>query len=486
MKNLKAQSIDAVLWSLLERFGQQGIQFIVSVFLARILLPEDFGLIAMLAIILALGNSLIDSGFQKALIQKKVLTYTDECSVFYFNIFIALIITGIVFISAPLISQFYDQPQLISISRTLSIVFLFSSFGLVQDSLLAKKLDFKIITKVNVTSSILSGVLSIIMAFKGFGVWSLVMLNAGGAFFRTLLFWIYSSWRPSPIFSFDSLQSMYSFGSRLFIVSLTNSVFTNIYQVIIGKLFSVASLGFYSRAKTLSMYPVTVVTSVVNQVSFPVFSKIQDDKTRLKNYMQRTLTMLTVVTFPLMIGIAIVAKPLILILLTEKWLPSVPFFQMLCVVGMLYPIHVVNLNSLNARGRSDLYLKIDIINKVMILLVVLITYRFGISAMIIGQIINAFIAYYFYAYYSGKHLQYSIGMQLRDMFPGLSAALLMGSLVYSLKYFIIENNLVLLIAQISSGVIIYTGLCFIFKIKAFFKGLEIINSFYIVKLKGAR
>jgi len=485
LDNLNKDTLKAVKWSFVERFGQQGIQFVVSVFLARLLLPEEFGLIAMLSIFIAFGNSFIDSGFQKALIQKKELTHVDECSVFYFNIFIAFIVAGLMFLSAPLISRFYDQPQLTSITRALSIVFLFSSFGLVQDSLLIKKLNFKSVFKINVSSYILSGISSIAIALNGFGVWSLVVLHIGSTLFRTVFLWFFSSWRPALLFSFDSLKSMFSYGSRLFIVSLTNSVFGNIYQVIIGKLFSAASLGFYSRAKTLSMYPVTVITSVINQVSFPVFSKIQDDKTRLKNYMRKTLTTLTVVTFPLMIGVAVVAKPLIIILLTEKWLPSVPFFQMLCVVGMLYPIHVVNLNALNAQGRSDLYLKIDVINKVLIILVVFITYRFGITAMIMGQIINSFIAYYFYSYYSGKHLNYSMGMQIKDMLPSLSVAVIMGALVYSLKYFIVDNDLILLIVQVLSGVIIYVGLCYSFKIEAFFKGLEIVRSFNIFNVKVA-
>ncbi|NQU32127.1 MAG: lipopolysaccharide biosynthesis protein, partial [Bacteroidetes bacterium] len=448
MDNLNKNAIKAVKWSLVERFGQQGIQFIVSVFLARLLLPEEFGLIAMLSIFVAFGNSFIDSGFQKALIQKKELTHLDECSVFYFNILIALIVAGLMFLSAPLISQFYNQSQLVAITRALSIVFLFSSFGLVQDSLLAKKLDFKTVSKINLSSYILSGVSSVAMALNGFGVWSLVVLNVGGTFLRTIFLWIFSSWRPALLFSFASLGSMFSFGSRLFIVSLTNSVFKNIYQVIIGKFFSASSLGFYSRAKTLSMYPVSMLTSVVNQVSFPVFSKIQDDKTRLKIYMRKTLTMLTLITFPLMIGVAVVAKQLILILLTEKWLPSVPFFQMLCVVGTLYPIHVVNLNVLNARGRSDLFLKIEVINKVLMVLVVLITYRFGITAMIWGQILNTFIAYYLYAYYSGKHLNYTIGMQIKDMLPSLSVSLLMGIIIYSIKYIVINNDLILLTMQV--------------------------------------
>jgi len=483
--NLKKITINALFWSFIERFGQQLIQFVTSVILARILLPEDFGLVAMLAIFFAFGMAFIDSGFQKALVQKKELTQVDESSVFYFNVFISILLASIMIMVAPLIGEFYGQPKLIQITRMLSLTLIFSSLGLVQDALLARSLNFKVLFKVNISSYILSGVISTYMALSGFGVWSIVFLQVGSSLFRTVFLWAFNIWRPGLHFSLTSIKSMFSFGSRLFIVSLTNSVFTNIYQVIIGKFFSASSLGFYSRAKTLSMYPVTVVTSVVNQVSFPVFSKIQDDKNQLKNYMQKSLTMLTMVTFPLMIGVAVSAKPLIIVLLTEKWLPSVPYFQMLCIVGMLYPIHVINLNALNARGRSDLYLKIDIVNKALIVLIVFITFRFGISAMIIGQIVHSFLVYYFFSYYSGKHLNYTIINQLKDMGPSFSAALLMGILVYSLKFLIIENDLVLLIGQVLSGMFIYTGLCYVFKIESFFRGLEILKSYNYFNLKNA-
>ena len=481
--NLNKDIVKAVKWSIAERFGQQGLRFVVSIFLARLLLPEEFGLIAMLSIFIAIGSSFIDSGFQKALVQKKALTRVDECSVFFFNIFVALIVAGLMFVSGPLISEFYNQPQLNLIARSLSVVFLFSSLGLVQDSLLIKKLDFNTIFKINVSSYILSAISSIAIALNGFGVWSLVVLHVGSSFFRTIFLWIFSSWRPALIFSFDSLKSMYVFGSRLFIVSLTNSVFLNIYQVVIGRLFSAASLGFYSRAKTLSKYPVTLMTSVVNQVTFPVFSKIQDDKLRLKEYIGKTLTTITVVTFPLMIGIIVVAKPLIIVLFTEKWLQSVPFFQMLCVAGLLYPIGIVNMNALNAQGRSDLFLMMNIINKLLIILMVIVTYRYGIKAMIAGQIVNSIIAFYLNTYYSGKYLSYSIVMQIKDMYPSMVTSVLMGVLIYSIKYFISENTLILLIVQILTGAIIYLILCFIFKVEAFFTVLKIIKKLNLADLK---
>jgi teichuronic acid exporter len=471
--NFSSISLKAVKWSFLERFSQQAMQFIVSIMLARILMPEDFGLVAMVSVFIALGNSFIDSGFQKALIQKKVLTYVDECSVFYFNVLLAIIVTGIMFLSANVISNYYDQPKLIKITQALSILFLFSSLGLIQDTLLIRKLDYKRIFAVNTLAYTLAAGTSIIMAFRNYGVWSLVVLNVGSTVFRTILLWIIGTWRPSFKFSHNSLKSMYAFGSHLFIVSVLNSVFTNIYQIIIGKYFSPAELGYYSRAKTLSNYPVMLVSNVINQVSFPIFSRMQDDSILLKHYVRKSLRLLTSITFPLMFGAIVVAEPLITVLLTAKWIASAHYFQLLCVVGMIYPILVVNLNALNARGRSDLFLRINIINKIMVILTIVITFRYGIIMLILGQIFNSIITYYLYSFYSGKHLNYNVRMQIIDIYPNIFASIGMSIIVYSISFMQISNQFILLAIQILSGVISYIGICYYFEISAVFEVLRL-------------
>jgi teichuronic acid exporter len=476
-KNLRADTIEALFWSFLERFGAQGIQFIISIFLARLLLPEDFGLVAMLSIFIAIGHAFINGGFGQALIQKKDVAYIDECSVFYFNILIAFLSATLLFVVAPLIGDFYDSPRLVPITRLLSLTFILNSFGLVQRTLLSKSLDFKTQFKVSVLASTLSGALSVTLALNDVGVWSLVALMVGSELFSTVFLWYFCSWKPSLKFSFNSLKSMFSFGSRLFLVSLINSVFENIYQLIIGKYFSTSALGFYSRANSLYKYPVTMLNSVVSQVSFPVFSKIQNKKEQLKNATKKSLTMIVLITFPLMVGLAVVANPLVIILLTEKWLLSVPYLQLLCIIGMLYPIQVINLNVLNAQGRSDLFLKIIIINKILILIAVVVTYRFGIIAMIYGQIVNSFIAYYLYAYYTGVLLKYSIFMQIKDMSPIIVVSFIMGVTVNALKYYPFSSQLALLIIQIITGVFIYTGFCYLFKISAFIEILQILKTF---------
>jgi teichuronic acid exporter len=475
-ENLREDTIQALYWSFLERFGNQGIQFVISIILARLLLPEDFGLVAMLSIFIAIGHAFINSGFGQALIQKKDVAYIDECSIFFFNIVIACVIATLLFITAPLIGNFYSSPRLIPITRVLSLTFILNSFGLIQRTLLSKSLDFKTQFKVSLLATVLSGSICVTLALNGWGVWSLVALMLGSDLFSTVFLWFFCSWKPSLKFSLNSLKSMFNFGSSLFLVSLTNSVFVNIYQLIIGKYFSATALGYYSRAKSLSMYPVGILNSVLSQVSFPVLSKIQNEKEQLKNATKKSLTMIVLITFPLMAGLALVAKPLVLILLTEKWLLSVPYMQLFCIIGMLSPILTINLNVLNAQGRSDLYLKIDIINKFLILVSVVITYRFGITVMLYGQIVNYFIAYFLSTHYTEVLLNYSFFMQIKDMLPTITVTFLMGIFVYILKFFPFSSQLMLLIAQITTGIFIYASLCYLFKLPQFFEAIKIIKT----------
>lgn len=462
--NLKKDTIKALIWSFLERLSKQGLQFVFSVILARILLPSEFGLIAMLTVFVAFGNAFINSGFSHALIQKKDATFEDECSVFYFNLFVSVIATILLYLGSPFIAEFYDQPQLIPMTRVLSLIFIFNATGLIQRTLLTKKLDFNTQLKVSVLTTLISGIVSLIFAFKGFGVWSLVILYLTNDFTNTVLMWAFTSWRPRLIFSIDALRSMLSFGSRLLIVSLLNSVFNSIYQLVIGKFYNPASLGFYSRADSLYKYPVDIVASVVSQVSFPIYSRIQDDKLRLKNAVSKSVSNIAFLIFPVMVGLMVVAEPLVEVLLTEKWLPSVPYLQMLCVIGMIKPLLVINGNIINAQGRSDLYLKIDLINKVMVLVSVAITYRFGITGMIIGQILYTIITYYLYSYSTDKVLGFSVLSQIKELLPSFFISVFMGLIVFLCTYLKIENLLIQLIVQIVVGVFIYFVLCILFKI----------------------
>jgi len=474
--SLKSKTLHALFWSFLERFGQQGIQFVISIILARLLLPEEFGLIAMLMIFMAIAQSFINSGFGQALIQKQDATHIDECSIFYFNILVGFLAAGLLCLAAPWIARFYNQPLLVTLTYALSLNLIFNAFGLVQTALLTKQIDFKTQLKVSVLATVISGTIGVIMALNGLGVWSLVAQSLSSNLFRTILLWFFNTWRPSPVFSLDSLRGMFTFGSRLLASGLLDTVFRNIYIVVIGKLFSPAALGFYTRAKGLQELPVFNISAIISRVTFPVFSSMQDDKARLKRGVRKALTMLVMINFPMMVGLAIVAKPLVLVLLTEKWIPCVPYLQLLCVVGMLYPLHVINLNVLTAQGRSDLFLRLEILKKILIVIAIAVTYRWGIIAMIYGQIVTSCLAYFLNAYFTGKMLDYPITEQIRDLIPSLMLASIMGGGVYAFHYAPIVNQPVLLLVQIMTGVVLYSVLCYIFRISSFMEVIEMIKS----------
>ena len=473
---LKNKTLHAFFWSFLERIGQQGIQFILSIILARLLLPEQFGLIAMLWIFMAIAQSFINSGFGQALIQKKNVTHIDECSIFYFNILVGFLAAGLLCLAAPWIADFYNQPLLVLLTCTLSLNLIINAFGLVQTTLLTKHIDFKTQLKVSVIATAISGMISVSMALNGFGVWSLVAQSLSSNLFRTVLLWFFNAWRPSLTFSFVSLRGMFAFGSRLLASGLLETVFQNIYLVVIGKLFSPAGLGFYSRAKGLQQLPVSNISTIISQVTFPVFSSVQDDKPRLKRGVRKALTMLVMINFPMMIGLAIVAEPLVLLLLTEKWAPCIPYLQLLCVVGMLYPLHVINLNVLMAQGRSDLFFRLEILKKILIIIAIAVTYRWSITAMIYGQIVTSCLAYLLNSYYTGKMLDYPITEQIWDLMPSLTLASIMGGGVYALHYTPIDNQSALLLVQIVTGIVLYTLLCYIFRLSSFMEVIEMVKS----------
>lgn len=457
--SLRSRTLHGLLWSFTERIGAQGIQLAISIILARLLLPEQFGLIAMLVVFMAVAESFVDSGFGSALIQKENATYIDECSIFYFNILVGGLAAGLLCLAAPWIAALYNQPMLTPLTRVLSLNLIINSFGLVQTSLLTRHIDFKTQLKVSVMATLLSGTIGIIMAYGGFGVWSLVAQSLSMNLFRTILLWIFHRWRPALRFSLASLRTMFAFGSKLLLSGLLDRFFQNIYLLVIGKIFTPAALGFYSRAQRLQELPVQNIQSSVSRVTFPVFSSIQQDKPRLKEGVRKALMTLAMVNFPMMIGLAVVAKPLVLILLTDKWLPCVSYLRLFCLVGMLYPLHAINLNVLRAQGRSDLFLRLEIFKKVLIVVAILITYRWGILSLLIGQIVTSVLSYFVNTHYTGKLLRYPMTQQVRDIMPSLILAAVMGGAISMFHYVPISSNVLLLLVQIVAGILVYLFLC---------------------------
>jgi len=466
-ENLRHKATTAFIWSFIESLGLHGVRFVTGIVLARLLLPEQFGLIGMLAFFIAVAQSFLDSGFGAALIQKHQATATDTCSIFYFNIVVGLAAAALLCLVAPWIAAFYNQPILTPLTRALSLIIVINSFSLIQSTILTKQINFKIQTKVSLVASVLSGIIGVSLAAAGFGVWSLAVQQISGTFFQTVFLWFLNSWRPALTFSLKSLREMFSFGSRLLTSGLLNEIFDNMYLLVIGKLFSAADLGFFTRAKSLEELPSHTLSGMVGRVTFPVFSTIQDDPVRLKRGVQKALTFLTLVNFPMMIGLAVIARPLVLVLLTEKWAEAIRYLQLLCFLGLLFPVHLINLNLLKALGRSELFLRLEIIKKFLIVINIAVTWRWGISAMIFGMIAMSIISYYLNSYYTRVLIGYPIREQLRDLSSCLIMAVLMGMAVYAAGMLPLPNNWSMLFVQIIIGIVTYVCLCRLFRLTAF-------------------
>lgn len=474
-KNLHNKTVNAVFWSGIERFGQQSIQFVIGIILARLLSPREFGLIGMLAIFFAVARSIINSGFGSALIQKKDATHIDESSIFYFNVVLGFVGAGILCLAAPLIAKFYEIPILVPLTRIFSITLIIGSFSIVQTSLLSKIFDFKTQAKAGLAATLISGLVGITLAFCGFGVWSLIALRLCSSFIRTVLYWGLSQWRPTLEFSFSALKSMFGFGSKMLFSGLLNTIFNNIYLLLIGKLFSATALGFYSRAKSTQQIPVKLINNIIGRVAFPVFSSIQHDKEHLKRGIRKAIKTLAMVNFPMMVGLALVARPLVLVLLTEKWEPCVPYLQLLCVAGMIFPIHAINLSVLKARGRSDLFFRLEILKKIMTVIAISITYRWGISAMICGGIATSCIAFFINTHYTGKLLNYTGINQVRDLLPIFAVVGIMGTVVYAIGLISFSSELLELITSVSVGTLLYLALCFFARFPIFMESMDILK-----------
>jgi O-antigen/teichoic acid export membrane protein len=416
---------------------------------------------------MAVAHTFVSSGFGAALIQKRDATLTDTWSIFYFNIVVALAVAGLLCLVAPYIAAFYHQPILTPLTRALSLTIVINAFGLIQGTTLTKEINFKTQTKVSLIAGALSGIIGVTLAAKGFGVWSLVVQQISGSFLCTILLWLMTPWRPVLTFSLNSLREMFSFGSRVLASGMLNHIFENLYSLVIGKLFSPTDLGYFTRSYTLADTPAQTVGGVVGRVTFPVFSTIQDDPVRLKRGMKRALAILALVNFPMMIGLAVVARPLVLVLLTEKWAPSIPYLQLLCLAWLLFPMNMINLSILTASGRSDLFLRLEIIKKVLIIVNIAVTWRWGISAMICGIIIMSLISYYLNSYYTGDLIGYPIREQLRDSSSYAIMAVLMGMAVLGAGLLPFSSNWSMLSVQIAVGVVIYVGLCRLFRLATF-------------------
>lgn len=487
-KEVKNKTIKGLFWSFSDLIANQGIQFIIQVILARHLVPKDFGIIGMIMVFIAISQSFIDSGFTSALIREKKPSQEDYSTVFYFNLCMAVLMYIVLFFAAGAISNFFKEPQLVAILRVLAIVIIINAFGLIQGTMLTKNINFKTQTKISVISSILSGIIAIIFAYLGYGVWSLVIRAIAIQFIQALLLCIYNRWIPSLVFKLDSFKKLFGFGWKLLVSGLIDSLYNNLYFLIIGKIFSTVELGYYTNAQKLRDTASQSITTSVQKVSYPVLSSINEDedKDTLREAYRKIIKTAVFITFPMMFGLAVVASPLVRLIFGQKWIASIPYFQILCFAGMLFPLHAINLNILKVKGRSDLFLGLEIVKKIIGLLSIAIVlfFKLGIIGLLWAAVLISYIAYFINSYYSSELLSYSTREQIKDIAPAFIAAVLMAIVVYLSGAILPDNNLVKLIIQIIIGVLVYAGACKIGKIKEMKTVFELLSTIF-KKGKGA-
>ena len=475
--SLKQKALSGVFWSSMQLFGTQGISFMISVILARLLVPAEFGLIAMFGIFIGIGTALINSGLTQSLIRTENPDEEDFSTVFYFNLLGSFLIYSIIFICAPYISLFYKQPLLTDIIRIYSVIFIINAFGAIQLTRLNKRLDFKTQMKISIPSTILSGITGVSLAVLGFGVWSLVYSAIVQALAGTIQLWYWAKWKPLLAFNKNKFYHHFHYGVKLTLSGILDIIFTNAYTIIIGKFFAPAQVGYYNRADSLQMLPVSNVSSIVTKVSFPLFAAIQNDDIRLKSVYKRIMQMVIYLVAPVLILMAVLAEPLFRFVFTEKWLPAVPYFQILCVNGILYPIHSYNLQILNVKGRSDLFLKLEVIKKIIVVGVVFLSFPYGIFGLLYGSVVASILCFFINTHYSGKFINYSAWEQTKDLLPIILLSLLTGFTVFVFDFFcrdfLLYDFLRLLIGAIL-GISFFAFLSYLFQMSSFLELKNII------------
>ncbi len=454
MADLRQKTKIGILWNIIEKIAVQGVGFVLNIILARLLTPYDYGIVGMLTIFLTFSNVFIDSGFSRALIQKQDRTENDFSTTLIFNIVISVIIYSILFFAAPAISQFYKTPELLTLQRVLFLVIIFNSLTVVQSAKLQIKVDFKSIAIVNSVTVILSGLIAIFAAYKGLGAWALVIQTLAKSLVSTVMFWIIGKWMPKTGFSKKSFKNLFGFGSKLLVSGLLSTTITNVYNLVIGKVYNPASLGYYTRAQQFPEITSGTIASVLNTTTFPLMSSLQNNKDELANTLKKLIKMAAMVVFPAMIGLACLSEPIILVLLGDKWLHASDLLFWLSLSYIFTPLSILNMNVLNAIGRSDLFLKIDLIKIPFIILTMIITFPISIKAIVIGNTVTAFLWFYINGFLIGKFYKFGAIKQLICCWKYIVSALIMGIIVLFIDK-IIDSDILSLIIGLISGVFSY-------------------------------
>lgn len=474
-KNLKKNTVNGVIWSAVEKFSTLAIQMICTLIIAQFLTPSDFGTVGMLTIFIAIAQCLVDSGFRTALIRKTDANNLDYSSVFYFNILFSVVLYGILFICSPFISIFYNLPELEAIAKVAFIVIPINAFGLIQGTILTKNLQFKTITRVTLYSAIISGAVGIYLSFQYKSLWALVVQHVFFYFFQTFFLWVFTSWRPLIAFSMKSITGMLSFSINMMLSGLIGTIFSNLYGLIIGKLYTPADLGNYSQAQKLQSLPSTSITEVIQRVTYPVLSRFQHDDSLLKNAYKRMIGVSFLIVSYVMFLLMGISAPLFDILFSEEWVMAGKFFAILCLNGVFYPLHSININILTVKGRSKEYLYLEIARRCLFLAIIAISANFSIDVFVWGMVVYSIIVLALNLTVCGHYIQYSIWDQLKDLMPTFLIGFLTMVVV---KYGVGSVNLntwALAFMQIMTAVLLMMSLSYFTRNKFYFEIVEILR-----------
>ncbi len=476
MANKNNQVFANLIWRFAERCGAQGVSFILSVILARLLMPEVYGEIAIVTVIISLLNTFINSGMGVALIQKKNADNLDFSTLFYFNFISSLLLYVILFFCAPLIAAFYDNSRLISVIRALGCCLIIAGVKNIQISYVSKNLIFKNFFYSTLSGSVISALIGIAMAYYGFGIWALVTQHLINDIVSTLVLWFTIPWRPKWQFSFERLKGLFSYGWKLLVSNLLSSVYENFRQLLIGKIYTIKDLAFYNKGNNFPTIIITNINYSIDSVLLPTMAREQNDVGRVKSMARRSIRTSTYIIAPMMVGLAVCAEPLIKLILTEKWLECVFFMRIFCISYLFYPIHTANLNAIKAMGRSDWFLKLEVAKKIVGVILVLSTMFISVEAMAYSLLLGTLLSTIINAYPNKKLLNYSWAEQIKDILPYLLLAVGMGIPVYLLS--LLSMPLILtLVLQVVTGAIIYIGVSAVFKFEMFYYLLGILKGF---------
>jgi len=464
---LKDKAVSGLLWNFSGSFANQFISLFIGIILARLLGPREYGLVGMVTIFTVLAQPFINSGFSQSLIRKKNCSQADYSTVFIFNLLIGVLFYLLLFLSAPVISDFFNEPQLVLLVRVVGIIIIIEALNLIQRTILTKQIDFKLQTKISIISSFISGIVGISLAFYGFGVWSLVFRTLAQQIISSSLLWLSSKWKPSLIFRYATLKEHFSFGSKLLINGIIDKVYYNIYNIVIAKFFLARELGLFSRGEMFKNFIAQNISEIVAGVAFPVLSNMKDEPVKLKSAYKRFFLNTMFLTSTILFSLVVVAEPFVITVIGEQWEDSIIYMQLLCIVGVFYPIHPLTRNVFYVYGKSSLVLGLGIMSKSLAVPSILVGIFFGIKYMLMGMIISSITEFFIKAFFLGKLIKYSLKEQINDLMPSFILAIVVSFTMLIFRTVAINNQLMLLIIQVTTGTIIFIVISELFKLREY-------------------